>query len=104
MAEAKIYPDGIRVFSPRQNSPDFVKGSIVITPNALVAWLKENAHLLSEYKGEKQITLDLLDGNKGLYVAVNTYKKDNQQNTTQSKSPAKTTYPPIGDDDSGLPF
>lgn len=90
MAEAKIYPSGIRVFSPRQGSPDFVRGSIVITPNALYKWLKENPTLLSEYNGEKQISLDLLDGNKGLYVAVNTYQKDNQQGPTQSSQPGKS--------------
>ncbi len=75
MADRK-YPEGIRVFSPRQGSPDFLRGSILITPNVLFKWLKENENLLTEYEGQKQINLDLLDGNKGLYVAVNTYKKD----------------------------
>ncbi len=74
----RVYPEGIRIFSPRQGAPDFLKGSILITPNVLFKWLKENANLLTEYNGEKQINLDLLDGNKGLYVAVNTYKKDNE--------------------------
>jgi hypothetical protein len=76
MATEKVYPEGIRVFGPRQGAPDFVKGSLVITPNALFAWLKKNEQFLSEYKGDKQITLDLLDGQKGIYVAVNTYKKE----------------------------
>lgn len=70
----KIYPEGMRVFGPRQGSPDFVKGSIVITPNELFAWLKKNESLLSEYEGKKQLKLDLLDGKKGLYLAVNDYK------------------------------
>jgi hypothetical protein len=70
----KIYPEGIRAFAPRNGAPDFVKGSILVEPNKLFAWLKKNQHLLNEYQGEKQLRLDLLDGKKGLYLAVNDYK------------------------------
>lgn len=72
----KIYPKGIRVFAPRSGAPSFVKGSVVVNPNELVRWLKENSGLLTEYKGEKQLKLDLLEGKDGLYMAVNTFKKD----------------------------
>lgn len=75
MAE-KIFPEGVRVFKPRQGAPNFVKGSVVISPNALVAWLKKNPDFLKEYKGEKQLNLDLLEGKDGgLYLSVNTYQK-----------------------------
>ena len=71
----KIFPEGIRVFSPRQGAPDFVKGSIVITPNDLITWLKTKADLLSEYEGKKQLKLDLLTSKEGkLYLAVNNYQ------------------------------
>jgi len=71
----KIYPKGIRVFPPRAGAPDFVKGKIVIVPNDLVAWLKENPGYLNETeKYGKQLSLDLLDGRDGLYVVVNDYK------------------------------
>lgn len=73
MAE-KIYPEGIRVFPKREKAPDFVKGSILITPNKLITWLKANENYLDEYKGEKQLRLDLLENEKGLYLTVNTYK------------------------------
>lgn len=70
----KIFPDGIRVFKPRAGAPAFVKGSIVVTPNDLVAWLKKNPGYLKDYKGTKQLNLDLLEGKDGgLYMAVNTY-------------------------------
>lgn len=70
----KIFPEGIRVFSPRQGSPDWVKGSIVITPNDLFIWLKANEKYLGEYKGKKQITLDLLNSKDGKpYLAVNDF-------------------------------
>jgi hypothetical protein len=73
MAE-KIYPEGLRAFSPKSGAPDFVKGDIIIEPNKLFAWLKKNTGLLSEYNGEKQLRLQLLEGNKGLYIQVNDYK------------------------------
>lgn len=71
----KIYPKGIMIFKPRDNAPDFVKGQMVITPNELVTFLKTVEEHKTEYKGNVQFKFDLLDGNKGLYLALNTYKK-----------------------------
>lgn len=70
----KVYPKGVMVFSPRANAPEFVKGSIVISLNELVKFCKENPVLLTEYKGEKQLKLQLKEGNKGLYAEVDTYQ------------------------------
>ena len=72
----KIYPKGVRLFGPRDNAPDFVLGSLIITPNELVAWLKENSGLLTEYNGDKQLRLSLTrskDG-KGISASVDSYK------------------------------
>ena len=76
MAQEKIYPKGIIAFKPNQNAPTFVKASVVISPNQLMDWLKENESLLTEYKGEPQIRLQLLENDKGLYFTVDTYKKE----------------------------
>jgi hypothetical protein len=73
------YPEGIRAFNPHEKSPSFVKASIVITPNDLFKWLKENESLLTEYEGKKQIKLQLLDGKKGLYLKVDDYKAKSKQ-------------------------
>jgi len=86
MSTEKIYPKGIMVFPPHEKAPSFVKGDVIISPNILFAWLKENAELLSDYKGEKQLKLQLLEGNKGLYLNVLTYQKKNEQLNTPSKS------------------
>jgi hypothetical protein len=86
MAEKKVYPKGIRVFEPRAGAPDFVKGSVLVTPDELVKFCNDNPDLMTEYNGQKQLRLDLLDGKDGLYVAVNTYKKKE------------------GDNDADLPF
>ena len=73
MSEKK-YPKGIMIFKPHENAPDFVKGSVVITPKDLVEWFKENADAMTEYKGNKQFRFVLKEGNKGLYLELDTYK------------------------------
>lgn len=74
MSNEKKYPKGIVTFKPHDNAPDFVKGKMIITPNTLVNWLKENSDLMTEYKGNKQVVLDILEGENGLYVKVNDFK------------------------------
>lgn len=77
MSKETIYPEGVRAFSPRNNAPDFVKGTVLIEPNKLFAWLKkEGAEHLTEYNGEKQLKLQLLEGKKGLYLSVDTFKPE----------------------------
>lgn len=70
------------VFSPRDGAPDFVKGQIVISLNELIQYCKDNPGNLSEYKGNKQLKLDLLDGKKGLYLKVNDYKPKEKEAKT----------------------
>lgn len=72
MAEqTKIYPKGINFFAPRQGAPEWVKGSIIISPNELFKWLKENPDLITEHeKHGKQIRLTATD--KG--ISVDTWK------------------------------
>lgn len=74
MSKEKVFADGIKVFAPHASAPDFVKGAVVITPNALFKWCKDNPELLSEYNGQVQLKLQILDGKNGLYMAVDTYK------------------------------
>lgn len=74
MAEAKIYPKGIMCFDKHPKQPDFVIGSVVITPNDLNQWLRENESLMTEYKDKKQIRLQLLKNDKGIYFVVDTFK------------------------------
>lgn len=80
----KIYPQGVIAFAPNKNAPSFVKGSIVITPRDLVDWITANPQLLTEYGGKKQLKLQLLEGNKGLYMTVDTYVKPAENVATQA--------------------
>ena len=90
MAQDKIYPKGISFFQPRENAPTWVKGSIIITPNELFKWLKENESLLTENeKYGKQIKFQVTE--KGLQV-------DTWQPTQKPKAQ------PSNHEDTSLPF
>jgi len=88
MAEPKIYPKGIVTFAKNEKAPDFVLGTMVITPNDFMEWIKENKSLLTDYNGKSQIRLQILNGNKGVYLTVDTFKLTEKSNgvTTGDKS------------------
>tara|TARA_R110000803_G_scaffold102638_1_gene170726 strand:- start:1550 stop:1906 length:357 start_codon:yes stop_codon:yes gene_type:complete len=95
--EEKQYPKGIMIFPPREQAPDFVKGAVVITPNDLIDWCK-TAEVLkhkSEYNGKTQFRFNLLEGNKGLYMVLDTFKP-----TAKVDSPVRE----VNGDGSDLPF
>lgn len=103
MAEEKKLPEGIRVFNPHANAPDFVIASVVVTPDALMMFCQDNPDLLSEYNGLKQIRLQLLKSQAGkLYMAVDTYKKEGNYSAPPKNSTSgyDMSEPPIDD----LPF
>ncbi len=77
MADKAIYPEGVAAFNPHEKAPEFVLGTLVITPNDLVSWLKANPDYLTEYKGKKQLKLQIKKGTKGIYTTVDTYKPKN---------------------------
>ena len=89
MAE-QILPEGIRFFPKNDKAPDFVLGTMIITPNDLYEWLKANPHLLSEYQGKKQVKLQLLNSKAGkIYAAVDTWKpNDGGQAAPAATEPA----------------
>lgn len=73
------FPQGIRVFPPKDGAPSFVKGQLIITPKELFEWIKANPDILADYKGVKQLKLSLTerkDGN-GWNTIVDTYKPKN---------------------------
>ena len=70
----KIFAKGLRAFKPHEKSPSFVKASVVISVNELNDFIRANENHLTEYNGQKQMKLQLLENDKGLYFAVDTYK------------------------------
>lgn len=79
MAE-KVFVNGIRVFKPRDNAPDFVIADLVIKRDDLIEFLKTQNY---DFKAV------IKKGNKGYYMEVNTYG-------TQSAQSAPATQQPIG--------
>jgi len=78
MKKEKVFPKGMMAFKPNEKAPDFVKATVMVTPNELISWLKENSDYLTEYKGNKQLKLQLLENEKGLYFVVDTYQPTKQ--------------------------
>ena len=75
MTEKKaIYPAGIRFFEKHQNAPDFVLGTMIVTPSELKKWCDENDELLKDYQGNRQLRLQLKKGSSGVYATVDTYE------------------------------
>ena len=84
MAET-IYVKGINTFPKNDKAPDFVLGSGVITPNVLIAFIKEHQEHLTEYKGEKQLKVNFLKGRNGqINITLDTFKPEAKEVQTES--------------------
>ena len=100
MSEKKVYPKGIVAFPKNDKAPDFVKGSIIITPDELVKWLRgDGKEHLTDSKYGKQIKLQLTEYQGKLSLSV-----DNWKPTGQVSGQPKKDAEIIGDDSSDLPF
>ena len=101
MENKKVWAKGVVAFPKHERAPEWVVGSLVITPNDLVSWLKsEGEQYLTEYKGNKQLRLQITKtkDNK-LSVSVDTWKPDaSKSNNLTSKKQF------VSNDESDLPF
>lgn len=85
------FPEGIIFKLPRNEAPDFVKGSLSIKRADLIKWLSS--------KSDEWINLDLKVGKSGkAYAAINTWKPE----TTSSSLPTPSAVTSSSNDD--LPF
>lgn len=88
-----VFPQGLRVFPPRPNAPDFVVGDMVIFPTELMEWISaEGQEWLTEYQGKAQLKLKILrnKNNEGINIMVDTYRKPDYNGE------AKPYTPPTG--------
>jgi len=93
MSKEKIYPKGLRVFKPHEKAPDFVKGTLIISLNELVKFCQDNPSILTEYKEQKQLKCQILDGKEGLYLIVDTWKPDNNFDDVPDLNPKDSNLP-----------
>lgn len=96
MAE-NIFVDGLLVKPPRDNAPDFVKCTISIKRQELIAWL-------SRQQGE-WVNVDVKESRGGKwYAAVNEYKPQSQQDA-HNAAKSNGYAPQNADDfDETIPF
>lgn len=105
MEKKYVYPKGIRTFDKGKTAPDFIVGSITITDDELIEWLKspECAEYKTEYNGKKQTRLTILRGKDGkLNLQVDTWKPS-EKSTPPANTPKKPKQESVLPD-SDLPF
>ena len=80
MAKEKVYASGLRTFPPHPNAPEFILGTLLITPEELREWIQNNPQYMTEYKGSAQLKLSVQkgrDGN-GITLSVDVWKKEGE--------------------------
>ena len=91
MADELEFPEGLLVKAPRPSAPDFVKASISIKREELIAWLTA--------RKDEWINLDVKVSRGGKwYAAVNNYKPH------AAKVSEGVNTKKVDDDDSDIPF
>lgn len=78
--EEQVFPEGIALFNPHENAPDFVLGKMIISKDKLQEWLDNDGEQFLHDGGKKygqQLKLDILKSKSGdVYVKVDTYGLD----------------------------
>ena len=107
----KFYVQGFRGFKKRDNAPEWIVGSLLISIDEFKDFLDTTKvqSVMSEYQGRKQLNINILrtrDG--GISFEVNDYKKDpaltkvadNKVESSQAVNFEQVTMPEEND----LPF
>jgi len=74
---SKVYPQGLFTFKKHEKAPGFVLGDMNINIDTLVKWCNEHPEYLRDYKGERQLPLQMTNNDEGrVVISVNTYRKE----------------------------
>lgn len=96
MENKVIFVDGLNIYTPSTNAPEWVKADMVINPTQLVKWLQTNDQYLKEGKRGLELRLQIKQSAQGkLYASVDTY---------EPKLKAEVTSKAVTVDDGDLPF
>lgn len=75
MENKVIFVDGLNIYTPSTNAPEWVKADMVISPTQLVKWLEKNDQYLREGKRGLELRLQIKQSAQGkLYASVDTYQ------------------------------
>jgi hypothetical protein len=96
MENKVVFVDGLNVYTPGSNAPDWIKADMVINPTKLIKWLEQNDQYLKEGKHGLEVRLQVKQSAQGkLYASVDTY---------EPKLKAEVTSKSVTVDDGDLPF
>ena len=97
MSDDIQFPKGLIVKAPRPGAPSYVKAAISIKVDELRDWL-------AEQDGE-WVNLDVREAKSGKwYAAVNTYKRDDQEQPKRNAKAATKAAPADDFEDDRIPF
>ena len=83
MENKVIFVDGLNVYTPNENAPDWVKADMVINPTQLVKWLEQNDQYHKEGKHGLENRLQVKQSAQGkLYASVDTYEPKLKEEVT----------------------
>ena len=92
-----IFVDGLNVFKPNENAPEWIKANMVINPTQLVKWLEQNDQYLKEGKRGLELRLEIKQSAQGkLYAAVDTFEPKLKEEVTSKQ--------PVVEEEGDLPF
>ncbi len=74
---AKTFPKGIFFQKPREGAPDFVRGNLSFKVDEAIAFLNEHKN------AQGYVNIDMLKSEKGIYLALNEWKKPETLNTEE---------------------
>lgn len=100
--QEKVFAKGVMAFAPHEKAPSFVKGSIVISMNDFIAWAKENTQHLTDYKGVKQLRLQITEWEGKFNIQVDTFKPSAPRGNSSTSN--SNNYSSNSKDNSDLPF
>jgi hydrogenase maturation factor HypE len=97
MENKVVFVDGLNIFTPSENAPEWVKADMVINPTNLIKWLEKNDQYLKEGKRGLELRLQIKQSAQGkLYAAVDTYQPKLKEEVTSKQTPVA--------EESDLPF
>jgi len=97
MENKVIFVDGLNVYTPSDNAPDWIKANMVINPTKLVKWLQDNDDHLKEGKHGLELRLEIKQSAQGkLYAAVDTYEPKLKEEVTSKQT--------VVEEEGDLPF
>ena len=107
MQKEKIFVNGLYSKPVHENAPDFIKGKLSVNIKTFYEWMRLNKGLADE-KG--YINMTVLEGRKGRYIEVDTWKPEQKNNgelsaqEVEKQSVREIEVPPMNVDLSDIPF